>query len=72
VPYALPAVYLDISSAEAQLGQVHARTGPAGKPSDGWVKQVCVADWPSLRFLLIHTCYKFPAPYIKIRKLHTV
>ena len=27
VPYALPAVCLDISSAEAQLGQVHATCG---------------------------------------------
>jgi len=27
VPYALPAVCLDISSAEAQLGQVHATAG---------------------------------------------
>jgi hypothetical protein len=31
VPYALPAVCLDISSAEAQLGQVHATNVRTGK-----------------------------------------
>jgi len=34
VPYALPAVCLDISSAEAQLGQDHATGGKAAWPSD--------------------------------------
>jgi hypothetical protein len=34
VPYALPAVYLDISSAEAQLGQVHATIDPSQSSSD--------------------------------------
>jgi len=34
-------------------------TGPACKPSDGWVKQVCVADWPHSDFCLYTPVTRF-------------